>query len=230
MRDEGGFTLVELLVAIVAGIVVAGALMALVQISVRHQTFVADRVAANQRARPMMQNLMNTLHSACVAPSVAPLRSGSTGSEMSVISRRGSSVSPTPNLHVVSYSSNALTERIYPASGGTAPSWTFSGTPTSNRQLMDGVTQTSVGSPATQVPVFRYYAYENGVVSTTPLPTPLSAADAARAVAVTISLEVSPDGKTTGPDANAPIALSDTATFRLSPGAQETSEVSMPCE
>lgn len=223
MSDEGGYSLVELLVATAAGLVVFAAIMSLVQITTQHNQFVADRVAASQRARPVMTQLINTLHSACVAPAVAPVQTGSTGTSMSVLSKTGSAVSPTPDRRVVSLGGTTLSESVYPATGGAAPTWTFSATPSSTRQLLTGV------STPPGVPLFRYYEYVNGAISATPLPTPLSAATAARTVQVTVTFSAAPSSSSTGPDPKAPIVLSDSGILRLSVASEDVSEVNAPC-
>jgi Tfp pilus assembly protein PilW len=227
MRSEGGYSLVELLVAMTTGLVVMGAIMVLINVTTRHQQFVSDRVVANQRARPVMTNLMNDLHSACVAPQVSPVQAGSTGTEMRLVSQTGSGVSVTPQLHVVRLEGGTLRETVYNTSGGTAPDWTFSSTPAENRVLLKGVT---AGSGGVQ-PLFRYYSYgSGGVVSSTPLSTPLSSAGAESTVQVAVTFAVSPNesGAATD-DANAAVELTDTAVFRLSAASEDTSEVNAPC-
>ena len=98
--------------------------------------------------------LMDQLHSACVAPGVAPVLAGSTESSLSFLSRRGSAVSPTPDKRVVTPQRRAPSrESIYPATGGAAPSWTFAGTPSSTRELLTGVERRL--RPATRRPACR---------------------------------------------------------------------------
>ena len=133
MRDERGFTLVELVMAMAISMIVLSAILALVEVTTKNQARVSTHVAANQRARPVMTHLIDELHSACVAPGVAPVLAGSSGSSLSVISKTGSGVSPTPNKHIVTLSGNTLTESIYPATGGAPPTWTFATTPSSTR-------------------------------------------------------------------------------------------------
>ena len=226
MRSEGGYSLVELLVAMTTGMIVLGGIMGVIQITTQHQRVVADRVVANQRARPAMTNIMNDLHSACVAPKVTPVQTGSTGSELRLVSRTGSSVSITPEKHIVTLTGTTLRESIYPVTGGTAPTWTFASTPSSTRTLLNGVTAGSGGVP----PMFQYFGYSSGVISTTPFTTPLSAANAAATVQVTVNFSVSPNesGASTA-DPNASVLLSDAAVFRLSAASEDVTEVNVPC-
>jgi hypothetical protein len=217
MRDESGMTVAELVMTIPIFLIVFTAILMMTQVATHNQDRVAKRVAVNQQARPELTRLMDELHSGCVAPGVAPILVGSTTTSLEFISKPGEEVSPTPEKHVVSLSGSTLSESVYPATSGTAPTWTYSSTPSSTRQLLTGVS-----SPA----LFRYYEYENGQVSTTPLPTPLIAADAATAVQVAISFTYSTGA---GADPNAPITLSDSATLRLEPASEDTSEVNLPC-
>jgi hypothetical protein len=230
VSDEHGYTITELLVAMTASLVVLGTIMMIVQVATRHQDRVAEQVAANQRARPAMTRIVDRLHSACVAPGIAPVQAGSTSSAMIVLSKAGESVSPVPDRYVIAFSGGALTETAYPSSGGEAPKWTFSGTPTYSRQLVDGVSTASLGEPPAVVPVFRYYAYNGGEVEDTPLPTPpegLSASDAARTVQVDIAFAVAPGSLSS--DVTNAIALSDSATLRIEPASEDSAQVNLPC-
>lgn len=228
MSTDRGFTLVELMVGMAIGLVVISAMLALIQVTTKDQARVTSRVAANQRARPVMTRVIDALHSGCVAPGVAPVLAGSTGSELRLVSESGSEVSPTPDKHVVTWTGSALTESIYPATGGAPPTWTFSGTASLTRELLSDVGQGAVGDPPSSVPVFQYFSYLGGEVSPTPLPTPLTAEHAAQTVRVTVSFATAPTS-TPAPDPEAPITLSDSATLRLEPASEDTSEVNLPC-
>jgi prepilin-type N-terminal cleavage/methylation domain-containing protein len=228
VRDERGFTLVELMVTIFIATIVFGAVLTMIEVSTRNQARVTARVDANQRARPVMTRLIDRLHSACVAPGIAPVLAGSTSSSMSFLSKSGSAVSPTPDLYTVTLSGTTLSESRYLATGGSAPSWTFSSTPTSTRQLIAGVGTGAIGSPPAAVPLFRYYKFIGGQVSTTPLPTPLSATDASRTVQVDVAFSTNP-AQNGSRDANAAVTLADSATLRLEPASEDSSELNLPC-
>jgi hypothetical protein len=219
MRDERGFTVAELVMTIPVFLIVMTTILVMIQVATHNQDRVARRVAVNQRARPELTRLMDQLHSTCVAPGVAPILEGSTATSLGFISKSGEEVSPIPDKYVVTLSGGNLSESVYPATGGTAPTWTFAPTPALTRQLLTGVSAPTPGP-------FRYYEYENGQVSTTPLPMPLSAGDAATAVQVAISFTYATGA---GTDAKAPITLSDSATMRLEPASEDTSEVNLPC-
>jgi hypothetical protein len=228
VSDQRGMTIVEVMVAMVASLAMLFAILALVQVATHGQRRVASHVAANQRGRPVLTNIMDALHSGCVARGVAPVLAASGASSMSFLSQSGSAVSPTPDKHVVTLSGTTLSESVYPATGGASPNWTFSPTPSSTRQLLTGVGSGSAGTPPASVPLFRYYAYSGGQVSATPLATPLSADDAAKTVQVTVAFSSSANGGTAS-DTEEPISLSDSAILRLEPASEDSSEVNLPC-
>lgn len=243
MRSERGFTLVELVVAMAISIVVLLGILALVDVTTRGSARVAARVEANQRARTMLERLVDELHSTCVAPNVLPVVASSNGfasgdNTLIFLKWSGSSVAPVPGSpdpekagpfqNVVTLSGGTLTERVYPALTGSAPSWTFdtSPDPTKTRTLLTGVGPAKVGG--SNVPLFQYFAYQGAQLSATPLPTPLTASDAARTVAVTISFSVGPRSNPT-PDQNAAASVSDSVVLRLSPASEAATEVNPPC-
>lgn len=234
MSSERGFTLVELLVAMAISIVVLIGILSLVDVTTRGSARVASRVEVNQRARVTLQRLVDELHSTCVSPNVLPVVAASNGytsndSNLIFLQQTGSEVSPTPNEHVVSLEGDTLKERVYPANaGGTAPNWTFAATPSSTTELATDVGPASVGSGSSTVPPFQYFAYQGAQLSTTPLPTPLSASDAARTVAVTISFSVSPRSNPAN-DQHAAVSVSDSVVLRLSPASEAATEVNPPC-
>lgn len=222
IRSERGFTMVELLVSMIAFIAVFSAIMMMVTVATRSQDRIAQRVNADQLARPTMTRIMDSLHSACVAPRIAPIATGSTATSMTFISKSGSAVTPVPDRRVLTLSGTNLTETVYPATGGSAPSWTFSGTPSSTQTLMRNVT-------APSGVLFRYYDYVGGQLSATPLPVPLSSTNAARTAHVEVSLSVQPSRGTSNFDTKSPITLNDSASLRLESAGQVTGQDNLPC-
>lgn len=235
MRSEKGFTLVELMVGMVATMTILLGITSLVRMSTTSQDRVAERVAANQKIRPVMTKLIDTLHSACIAPGISPVQAGSSGTAMTVLSKHGSAVQPVPDKRTFTYNgppANTLTEAVYAVTGGTIPNWTFSATPSPNppRTLLTGVSQGAVGAPPVAVPVFRYYAYSGDTMNPTPLTTPLSATDAARTAFVSIVLAVAPRDNVTGPEQLNRSTLADTANLTLESASDASGVVNMPCE
>ncbi len=227
MSGERGYTSVELLVGMMVSMVVRGAILMMVQVATGNQDRVSERVYANQRGRPVMTRIIDRLHSACVSPGLAPVLKDSTGDSMVLLSKSGLAVSPLPNKYVIAFSGGTIAETVYAGKEGTAPEWIFKA-PSSPLQLIDGVSAAAVGDPPVSVPVFRYFAYEGGQVAAAPLPTPLSAADAAKVVQINVAFTVAPNASAT-PDPGAPVTLTDSATLRIEPASEDSAVVNLPC-
>jgi Tfp pilus assembly protein PilW len=222
MRDQRGTTMVELLVGISMTLIILAAVFSLTTAVLHGQDRILRRVDANQRARPVMTRIVQGLHSACVTSHIAPIQTGSTGTSISFFSKSGSAVGPTPDLHVVSLSGTTLSEAVYPATGGTAPNWTFSGTPSSSGQIL-----TKVAAPGGVI--FRYYDFVNGALNTTPLPTPLSSTNAARVSYVTVTFTSSPSNGVSTLDPKSPLLLTDAVDLRLENAGQYPNQDNLPC-
>jgi Tfp pilus assembly protein PilW len=174
LRDERGFTLVELLVATVAGIVATAALGMIVISTVHFSSNVADRIDANQEGRTAMEKIVQALNSSCIYAGAAPIvSSGSTLSDATHVyfySALADNPSITPNLDEVSISGNSLVLSTFASTGGNGPAyvngaqpaditaWTFSTTASTNFTLLPYVTAPNNGSG----PVFQYYGYTAG--------------------------------------------------------------------
>ena len=225
LRDQRGFTLIELLVSMAAGVIVTSTVVMITTVALHNQDRIARRVDANQRGRPVMTRMIQELHSACVAPRIVPILAGSTGTSISFLSKPGSTVSPTPDKHVITLSGTTLSESVFTATGGSAPGpWTFSGTaaPNSPGQLLTNVT-------APSGLMFRYFQFVNGALSTTPATTPLSTTDAAKTSVVSISFASSPSGGASSFDPNSPISFTDSADLRLEAAGQYPNQDNLPC-
>lgn len=223
-RDERGFTLVEMLVATAMGMVVILIISFLAVLTLRESSRVEGRVNATQDGRIVMYEIMDDLHSACIAPQIAPIQAGSTGSSLNFIHQRGIAVAPTPVLSKVTLTGNSLTEANFANTGGAAPNWTFATTASTTKTLDNGVSAQSVS-----VPIFRYYAYSGGAVSATPLTVPLSATDAARTVQVTVTMIVAP-GTASVVDANGAVTVQDTAFLRFTSPSFDSGATNLPCQ
>ncbi len=223
IRDQRGTTMVELLVATAAGVFVLFAITAMVIISLRETARVNTHVDATQRARTVLNKVIEELHSACIAPLIAPVREESTGTKLIFLHQTGSEVAPTPVKSEVTLNGTTVSQSNYPSTGGEAPNWTFSSTPSSTEQLMTNISPTP---PNTSI--FNYYSYSNGEVSATPLSVPLEK-NAANTVEVGISLTAAPQSRPIE-DPNAAANVSDSALLRFSPAPFNTSAPNLPCQ
>jgi Tfp pilus assembly protein PilW len=217
-------TLVELLVATAAGVVVMFGVTLAVIVTLRQTDRLASHIDANQRARLTMTKIIDQLHSSCVAPQIAPVQENSSGTLLSFWHQSGSTVAPTPVLSKISLTGTTLSQSDYPVVGGAAPEWIPSTTASSTVQLMTGVSAISES-----IPIFRYFAYTNGQVSATPLATPLSKENAHSAVQVDVTFKTAPMN-TPVADANAQTAIQDAALLRLTPPAYNSTSSNLPCQ
>ncbi len=240
LRSEDGFGITELLVSMLSALTLMAAIATIMTAALHNQDRIANRVDANQRARPVITGIVQDLHAACVAQRVTPVigngsATGSTATRISFLSKSGNAVTPTPDLHVVQLSGTNLTESVYPATAGSQPGpWTFSSTPYTgfnNRTLL-----ANVSAPGGVV--FRYFQFANpgGTLSFVPLTSSpgLSATDAAHTAVVDISLAVSPNGVAAHPGASAqdpksPITMNDSVDLRLEAAGQYPNQDNLPC-
>jgi hypothetical protein len=222
-HDESGMTLVELLVATAAGVVVMFGVILAVIVTLRETDRIATHIDANQRARLTMTRVINQLHSACVAPQIAPVREESDGTALYFWHQTGSAVAPTPVETKISLSGTTLTQYDYTSNGGTAPNWTFATTPSSTRQLMTGVSAISAS-----IPIFRYFGYTNGQINSTPLTVPLEA-NAGEVVQVNVAFQTSPMS-TPIKDTGAKTGIQGAALLRLTPPSYSSSAANRPCQ
>ena len=224
-RQQGGYSLPELSVAIIVGTVILGGLFTLVNFTVRSNARTTNRVAVDQLARPAMQRIVDELHSSCIYPGLAPIQAGSSGSQITFITSRGTAANPTPVLRRVTLNGDGtLTDYAYGQSGGTAPNWTFWSSPFDRFTVLDHAATVDASTP-----IFRYYKYVNGAISTTPLPTPLTAANAKLAVQATVSFKTGLSQGATNIDANNAVTLSESVLMRFSPSNEDTNKAGLPC-
>lgn len=227
-RDERGMTLVELLVATAAGVIVVGGISTAMIVTGRSVERVSSHIEANRAARLTMAKIVDQLHSSCLAYGTTPIRSESTGSMLAFTHQAGSSASLTPVLSKISFSGSTLTQSDYSYSSGSSPSeWKFSSTASKTTQLLTGVSQVS-----TSVPLFRYYGYSNGAISSTPLSTnpSLGSTSAEKTVQVSIAFKAAPSGGSVSGDTNAATPVQSSAYLRISPPGFETNSSNEPCQ
>jgi hypothetical protein len=226
-HDEQGMTLIEMLVAVVSGMVVMMALFAILDFSINQSGRIAEKVDADQQGRIAIEKLTLELHSSCIAARVTPVQPGSEGNGIQFISVPGSQAyQTTAELHYVHLSGGELLDDSYKSTGGEAPSWTFPSVrtePSSREVLLSDVSQTTTGAEHTPVPVFQYYRYYTsedrepllGEINPTAMPTPLSTENAQITAEVTVSFTADPTSGRTETDRSAD--FSDSVLLRFNP-------------
>ncbi len=222
IQDESGTTLVELMVAIMVGLVILSALTMVILTTMHGSARVTARVEATQRARIALVRLTEELHSACVTPELAPVQAGSEGNLLKFVHQTGSEVQPTPVYSVVTYNEGTLSQQDYEVTG-TAPKWSQGSAIGSPRTLLTDVSPTPPAST-----IFSYYRYENGAVSETPQKTPLEETEAALTVEVHTALTAAPE-HTPIADAGASAEIQNGVTLRLTPPSFNEGSPSKPC-
>lgn len=176
--DEGGFSLIELLVAMVLATVVVGALITILIVSLHQTARVVTRTQATQLGRTTMTRLVDELHSACFGKGVTPIQAGSNAYTLWFLSGVGTEAVPSKVLeHKVFYNSSehTLTDEAWASTGGTWPTYSFpehpeSTTPASKTRIGEhilSVKTTSGGKPE----IFQYYAYATTSNSATAVST-----------------------------------------------------------
>lgn len=224
-RDERGMTLVELLVATTAGIVVFGVITTGLLVTMRDVRRVSSHVEANQRARLTLSKIVNELHSSCVTYLYAPVQKESTGTVLTFVHGEGSAPSVTPTKSKITLGTNGvLTQSEYPVTGGKPGEWTFAEQASSTAQLISGISPLTSGGP-----IFTYYGYSSGKISAAQFLTPLSKENAERTVQVNIAFKAAPTQAHAG-DAGAETAAQDSAYLRLTPAGFETGALNQPCQ
>ncbi len=223
--DERGMTLVELLVATAAGVVVMFGVTMAVIVTLRESDRITSHVHANQNARLAMSKIMDELHSACVAPLLAPVQGTSTATTLAFWHQTGAAVAPTPIESRISLVGTTLTQSDYAATGGAAPKWTFATSAFATTQLMTNISQISAG-----VPLFRYYGYSEGQVSATPFASsPSLSANSTKTIKVSVAFKAAPVN-TPIVDAKAPTEIQNSALLRLTAPSYAASSSNSPCQ
>ncbi len=251
LRDAHGYTLIELLVAMVAGIAVTGALFSILDVSLRQTSRLTDRVQADQFARNVMTNIIDELHSSCLSYGFTPIQSKSTENGLRLITAYSREpVIPSATEHRIMWEHEALVDYSYPSTGGSWPNFTFSATPSPVKGKLIGSNISQVVANGKTVPIFQYYEYATAATSSTE--TPLGAIStkellkspteelhsgsesspkAASVASVKISFAQAPgDGYPTSTGLDRNVNLTDQVTLSFSVPNDETPIHDAPCQ
>ncbi|HEV7808265.1 MAG TPA: prepilin-type N-terminal cleavage/methylation domain-containing protein [Solirubrobacteraceae bacterium] len=187
LGDDSGFTLVELLAAMIVGMIVMFAIFGLLDTAVRLQAKSVDGLETTDRGRLGIDQISQGFASRICVGDVSSLVEAaddhvefyaSLAPESSavrlIVQRRRVALSGTSIREDVWTSSPPLAAPNLPPANTTPPART--------RVIVAGVHATG------STPIFRFYA-RNGVTTlpTVPLPTPLSSSDLRRAVLVDVT-------------------------------------------
>ena len=247
-RSQHGYSLIELLVAMLSATVVAGALFAVLSFSTRETTTLADKVQADQLGRIAMTRIVDELHSSCLSPAFVPIQKESSETELRFVTAySAAAVIPGAEEHRILWNkaTSKLTDATYKSNGGEWPTFTFATSPEKTVVLATNVTQNEEAS-GTKVPIFRYYSYAEestesetsptSTLNTTPMTVPtagLSSTEATSAASVLISFNANPTdiGHLSGAkEINRGLNLSSQVTFAFSVPNSETPIHDAPCE
>jgi Tfp pilus assembly protein PilW len=250
MAREDGFTLIELLVAILYGVVVTGALFAILEVSLRQTSRVNDRVQATQLGRTAMTNVVDELQTACLARKFAPIQATSTANKLIFITGTGEETLLEYKKvfrHEIAWTGTypgvgKLTDKSEQATSGTWPTFSFTGSTPTTRVLAEyAYNSSAVGtSKQAEVPVFKYYKYATKAepgTSETPVgaltaystnATVLTTAQAEGTSAVLVSFATAPTNNYTA--LGRPAEFHDLVTFAFASPSSEASIVDGPCQ
>jgi Tfp pilus assembly protein PilW len=184
LAGESGFTVMELLVASMLGMVVILAAAAMMDGAQGHTSRVSGRVDGTQRGRVAMEQITQRLRSQVCLGTATPVTEA-TDQAVTFYADFGDEAF-TPEQRRIYISGGALREQVWTGSG-TPPSVSFTGTPT-ERVIVNGIAPAKDDTGAT-LPYLAYYAYDAST-PTEPrelLTTPVSLADRARLVRVQIA-------------------------------------------
>lgn len=229
LKDERGTTLVELMVGLAAGMIVLAALSMVLITTMRGTARVSARVDATQRARVVLTQVTEQLHSACLKPEISPILPSSNATSLQFVrptSDTVRAVSPTPQKSVVNFSGGTLKESNYDLIPGSEP-WAFSEAASSNQQLLTKVAPLEGA-------VFTYFGFAEG--AQVPLEIKLNPKGemelgpaAASVIEVRVGLNATPS-TTPVADAGADSSIEDSASLRLTPPTFPQSITVLPCK
>jgi prepilin-type N-terminal cleavage/methylation domain-containing protein len=214
--DQSGFTLVEMLVTCTLGLIVLTAALGLASLSQHSTARITERADDAQRGRVAMEQMVQGLNSqVCAKPtstaSLTPLVYGDSAKLVfysDIAAPSGTNATAfAPDQHTYQLTGSTITDTTA-AGVGTYPDVTFPSA-TARRTILTGAAATQ------SLPLFSYYAYQpDGTIDyASPLPTPLSAGDIPRVVAIRIAFAATPsDGSA---DSRVQVAFDDLVTTSL---------------
>ena len=236
-----------MLVAIVTGIVIMLALFAILEFSTRQASRAGDVLQATQQGRGTLTRIIDELRSSCVSVGATPVLKCSTASVLwfeNAFSESAIIPKTSAFQHKLFLAENekggTLWDWTYPATGGTEPPFTYTGSTPKQVVLSEDVSHAKTAS-GESIPIFQYYKYSttpgaveaNKSVSTLTAMTPpagegFTAEEAKKVASVLVSFRAAPSDNSSavGRDAD----FSGQATFAFSTPAAEATISSGPCQ
>jgi Tfp pilus assembly protein PilW len=230
LSDERGTTMIELLVGMAMGMIVLVGLTMTIIVVLHGTSRVDARVEATDNARVVVTRITEELHSACISPQIAPIRTGSTSTELifwHAATGQASAVAPIPVKSRIVYSNQTLTQTDYAQVGGASPSWTFEGEEGNHGTGSARTLLTNV-APGNGAAVFTYSRYEAGEAKKINVAS-LGVPEAAETITVNVALSASPKSAPVA-DNGSPATVKDSATLRLTPPPFEGIASALPCQ
>lgn len=231
--EDDGFSLMELLAAMMIGSIVLTALMTVFTTGMQNTNRAANRVEGTQAARAAVDRATTLLDAqACLQTVVggqeqfvSPILEGSDANKVTFYADlKGASA--TPDKYTLEYNGAAhtLTEQVV-AGSGAMPNVTFSGP--ARTRVTPNIWQAVDASNVAQ-PVFRYYAFKaDGTLNPTPLAVPLTVATAPTVAKVVVQLAAAGDHSNT-PDLRATSVMGEAAPLTTDPTTDPTDPTSAP--
>jgi Prokaryotic N-terminal methylation motif len=195
LRDESGYTLVELLTSMIIGIVVILAAWMIVDASGALGAKTQARVDAYQRGRLALDEIAGELRSqVCLPGAVPPIIPVTSGpNDVWFYSNTGDQDALPQKRHIY-LSGGAIKEETWKGTGSAANPQ-FNGVPTT-RTLVDSVVLVPLKPGPGNVPFLTYYGFDANLPASVNkvLSSPVVAADAPKVVQVNLSFMVRPTG------------------------------------
>jgi hypothetical protein len=240
LKDERGYTLVELLAATAAGLVVCAAALTIVVSSLSFADGDADRVDSDQLGNVAMEKIVQALNSSCVEGYGNSPIVGATGTSAAL----GSTGAPPSSADTLTFFSSLtdspvvipseVSVSLSPTTGQlvmstypwvpTGSTGAYSATPTITANLISNAAPPgSTAATNSTTPVFTYFGYDTstGTLSDPLLPSPsagpLGATNASNVAEIGINFQAQPTDGNDSPGDSAD--LSDSVTLRLTAAA-----------
>jgi prepilin-type N-terminal cleavage/methylation domain-containing protein len=212
LRNQDGFTLMEVITAMTVGLVLLGSTLTLLQSSVKLNTGVLAKTDAMQRGRLAMDTITQQLRSqVCFDMDTSAIVAGSDGSHVTFYSDYTAENDPPVKRRITIDGRGIVSDR-YDAPNPLPQEFTpddYDAFPDASNLVLQNAALLFDSKTGKTVPFLRYYAYKekDGLLTATEeLTPPLDDAEAARAARVEITYVSRPTG---GGDGKKNVTLND---------------------